>query len=258
MQATMQVELLPLARHNWPNSLHVEIKSEGSGKDDVDPHIRVLKASQHSQVRIPRSQSFPGTNLALQYVLKQEWDHFWRLFLSLRILGLKPWVCPGSPPESNLGRERTVGNSLLPLGDHPHKVTPLIRGWKAVVPSSATEEVRPKSHTSSPRAGWFLLRSFRQRGRQATNCHGLAPPSGKFVLLFSVCLLAFFPVPGAGLGCQQLITRQISGFTSPTPTLSASATLPWFPVRRGRHGEKGVSFTCSVLWPLLQAGFLLE
>lgn len=61
----------------------------------------------------------------------------------------------------------------------------------------------PKSHTSSPRAGWFLLCSSRQCGRQGTDCHGLASPTGNFLLLFSACLLAFFPVSGAGLRYQQ-------------------------------------------------------
>lgn len=108
--------------------------------------------------------------------------------------------------------------------------------WFPLLPQKCVPKVTPavpelagSSSAASGSVGDRPLTAMALLLPQATSC---------FSFLFVRWL--FSPVPGAGLSCQQLITRPISDFTSPTLTPAASATLPWFPVRRGRHGGKGV------------------
>lgn len=221
----------------------------------LSPTSSFWKLHSTPKLGVPEEKASLGLIISFQYLLKHEWDHFWRLFLSFRIPRLKPRVCPGRPLASKPGRERAKGNSVPSLRDHPCKVAPLIRGWKAVVPSSATE-VCPKSLGSSPRAGWFLLRSFRQRGRWVSDCHGLASPSGNSLLLFSDCFLAFFPVPGADLRCQQLITREILGlhFSYSHPICFCSSAL--HPNEKGkRWGKRSILYVSSALTFATIGGF---
>lgn len=256
MQATVQGELLSLAKHNWPNSLRVEIKSEGFGNANVLSHIRVLKASQHSQVTNPRSKSFPGANLSLWYLLKQEWNHFWRLFLSFHIRRLKPWVCPQTPLASNMGRERTMGNSLLPLGRPPTQGCPTDQRLKGCGSLFCHRNKSQKSHQQS-QTGSSSAATGSVGARPLAAMALLLPQATSYFSFLFVCWL-FPQCQGQSWDVSNSSQVKYLGFTSPTPTPTASAPLPWIPVRRGRGGDKGVSFAYSVLWPLIQAGFLLE
>lgn len=162
---------------------------------------------------------------------------------------------PREPSGKQPRKRRNYGKNLSFLPETTHTTLPLWseveKLWFLPLPQKCVPKVTPavselagSSSTASGSVGDRPLTAMALLLPQATPC---------FSFLFACWL--FSQYQGQVWDVSNSSQEKYLGFTSPTPTPSASAPLPWIPVRRGRDEEKEVSFMCSVLWPLLLAGF---